>query len=154
MAEKLTLDDGVLELEINGNGVLRFNPSDPNVYQRFLALARELPEMEKQWSAEAARSGEQADEAAQAAEALDRLKELDADVKRRLGEVFGGENDFDALLGGVNLMAMGRNGQRVVTNLLAALGPYMEEGVERYRRESAEAAVAQAKRERALRGAR
>ena len=29
--KQLTIDTGVQEFEINGSGVLRFNPSDPNV---------------------------------------------------------------------------------------------------------------------------
>lgn len=35
--KQLTIDTGVQEFEINGSGVLRFNPSDPNVYNRFFA---------------------------------------------------------------------------------------------------------------------
>ena len=31
MAEKLSFDTGIREYEINDNGILRFNPSDPNV---------------------------------------------------------------------------------------------------------------------------
>ena len=34
--QKLSIDTGVQEFEINGSGVLRFNPSDPNVYNRFM----------------------------------------------------------------------------------------------------------------------
>ena len=30
--EKLSFDTGIREYDVNGNGVLRFNPSDPNVY--------------------------------------------------------------------------------------------------------------------------
>lgn len=150
--EKLTLDDGVIELEINENGLLRFNPSDPNVYQRFLALARELPGMEAQYQEQA--EGVPGDELEQAGAALDQMKALDADLKARLSEVFGGENDFDRLLGGVNLMAPGRNGQRIVANLLTALTPYLEAGIQRYRKSAAAAAVAEAEQSRARRGAR
>ena len=41
MTMKLNIDTGVREYEINGGeanggGTLRFNPADPNVYERFL----------------------------------------------------------------------------------------------------------------------
>lgn len=129
MAEKLTLDDGILEIDINGNGLLRFNPSDPNLYRRFLAVARELPELEMRYKQEIESGAESENETARTEKALEQMRALDADIKGRLAEVFGRENDFEALLGGVNLMAVGRNGERVVTNLLRALAPYMESGI-------------------------
>ena len=41
--EQLTIDTGLREYAVNGGpehggGVLRFNPSDPNVYSRFCTL--------------------------------------------------------------------------------------------------------------------
>ena len=33
----LSIDTGIQEFQINNGGVLRFNPSDPNVYNRFSA---------------------------------------------------------------------------------------------------------------------
>lgn len=153
MAEQLRLDDGVLELEINGNGVLRFNPSDPNVYRRFLAVARGLPELEARYARELEEQEKQGDGQTEAEETLKRMQAFDADVKERLSEVFGRENNFDDLLGGVNLMAVGNNGERVVTNLLNALAPYLERGLERYRQGQAAEAVAEAKKNRAQRRA-
>lgn len=149
MAEKLMFDDGVLELEINGNGVLRFNPSDQNMYRRVCNLAQELPKLQEQYEAEVEAPEE--NELEQAAVALGAMHNLDQEIKRRLSEAFGAENDFDALLGGVNLMAYGKNGERVITNLLNALMPYMEDGMKQYRQDAAAAAVAQAKQNRAQR---
>ena len=34
--EKLQFDSGVKSFRINGAGVLRFHPGDPNLYSRFL----------------------------------------------------------------------------------------------------------------------
>ena len=34
--EKLVFDSGVKEYKLGTGGVLRFNPSDPNVYARFM----------------------------------------------------------------------------------------------------------------------
>ena len=41
--EKISFDSGVKSYKINGTGVLRFNPGDPNVYARFLQAADKLP---------------------------------------------------------------------------------------------------------------
>lgn len=151
MATKLMLDDGVLELDINGRGLLRFNPSDFNLYERFCRLAKELPEIEKQYVAEVEEQGE-ADGLELAGRELARAKEIDADIKRRLSDVFGKENDFDQLMGGVNLMAFGKNGERVITNLLNALTPYLTDGINSHMQGAAAKAVAEAKAERAMRG--
>ena len=70
-------------------------------------------------------------------------------MKEVLGWVFGEGNDFDQILGGVNLLAVGKNGQRVVTNLFDALQPILVEGAENCARAQTEAAVAQAKARRA-----
>ena len=45
---------------------------------------------------------------------------------RRMGQH---GNDLDAVLGGVNLLAMGSNGQRVIANFLTALEPILAQGV-------------------------
>lgn len=142
MAETKTLqfDDGLLRLDINGNGLLTFNPSDFNVYQRFFQLLKELPELEKRYTAEVeASSGENPGEEEtfqMAGRELDRARDIDREIKDKLGAVFGSGNDFDALLGGVNVMAVGNNGERIITNLLNALAPYIEEGAERHRQDA------------------
>ena len=37
---ELNIDTGVEEFSVNGRGVLRFNPADPNLYHRFLRRAK------------------------------------------------------------------------------------------------------------------
>ena len=37
--QNLTIDTGMQEYLINNRAVLRFNPSDPNLYHRFFAAA-------------------------------------------------------------------------------------------------------------------
>ena len=152
MAETKTLqfDDGLLRLDINGNGILTFNPSDFNVYQRFFGLLKERPELEKRYAAEVEQPGSEDDSFALAGRELDRARELDREIKDKLGAAFGPGNDFDALLGGVNLMAVGNNGQRVITNLLNALAPYIEEGAKRHQQEAAEAALRSRAQRRAV----
>ena len=113
--EKITFDAGVKSYRINGGAVLKFNPADPNLYQRFMEAVEKIQELEKNILPEDA-------------DPLQQLCLADKQVKETLSWVFGGGNDFDQLLGGVNLLAMASNGQRVITNLLEALLPVLTEG--------------------------
>ena len=40
--QALSIDTGIQEFQINGGGVLRFNPSDPNLYGRFFGVLDEV----------------------------------------------------------------------------------------------------------------
>jgi len=121
---KLNIDTGVEEFEINGGeaaggGVLRFNPSDPNVYNRFFEARDRLIEMDQEiGERQQALRDETASDEDKAAAFLKVLREYDVKIKSLLSEVFGPENDFDRILGGVNLAAAAPNGERVVTTLL------------------------------------
>lgn len=133
--EKLTFDTGVKAYRINGGGVLRFNPADPGVYARFLEAAEQIR------AAEA--------ELTQTAEPLQAIAALDKKLKALLSQVFGPGNDFDALLGGVNLLAVAENGERVITNLLQALQPVLTRGARLCAGEQARQAVEKAEARRA-----
>ena len=144
--EKITFDSGIREFEINGRGVLRFNPSDPNVYARLMDALDEIKSVEGDL-VEQAKVIQQDD-----GEAVLRLMaQADKRVKKILGEVFGPENDFDDILGGVNVMAVCGNGERAITNLLNALIPIIQAGAEQCARQQADKAVEEAKAARALR---
>lgn len=143
---QLNIDTGVEEFSINGKGVLRFNPSDPNLYHRFFALGQDLAELDRELSQRAAALPQ---EDARAGFAL--LADYDRRIKALLGEVFGPENDFDAALEGVNLAGVAGNGKRVVQNLLEALTPVLEAGARRHLESRADQAVAQADAARAAR---
>lgn len=140
--EQLKFDSGVREYKLNGGGLLRFNPSDPNVYARFLEAARKLQEMEKTLA-------EQAKTMEDGASVVELLAQADKQMKELLSWVFGGSNDFDKLLGGVNLLAVAGNGERVVTNLFAALQPILVEGAERCAQDKVRGAVQKANARRA-----
>ena len=147
--QKLIFDDGLVRLDINGNGTLAFNPSDFNVYERFYALIKELPEIEKRYKAEIEAAPEGSDTDTEDIELvgreLVRAKEIDKEIKAKLSAAFGAGNDFDKLLGSVNVMAFGSNGERIITNLLNALVPYIEDGVKKHT--SGAAATAKLNRE-------
>lgn len=123
--EKLIFDSGIREFQINENGVLRFNPSDPNVYARFMEAAEKIKAVEEDMVRDGKELGSEA-----GAEVLKLMSNADRDIKCILNDVFGKGNDFDTILGGVNLMAVATNGERVITNLLTALQPILVDGAE------------------------
>lgn len=149
--EKLIFDDGLLRLDVNGNGILMFNPSDLNLYHRFTELPKKMLELESNYKKLATVISEDANEEETISSALGQLRQIDVAVKKELGRVFGEQNDFDALFAGVNLMSVAKNGERVITNFLNAISPYIEKGVSKYAKDSAAIAVAQAKVARAKR---
>lgn len=79
------------------------------------------------------------------------LAEYDRRIKTMLGEVFGKQNDFDALLDGVNLAGLGGNGRPVVQNLLDALAPVLQRGAQATLEATARTAAAEAAAARAAR---
>ena len=143
--EKIVFDSGVKEFRVNGKGVLRFNPADPNVYARFMEAGEKILEIEKQLQAKNLEQNPEEN----STEALKLLAQADSRMKEVLGWVFGGENDFSKILGGVHLMAVAENGERVIINLLKALEPILVAGAERCATEKIRTAKAQASVRRA-----
>ncbi len=141
--EKITFDSGIRSYQINGNSVLRFNPTDPNVYARFLEATDKLQDIEEALVAEAKTLSE-----ADGAGVVRLLSRADREMKQVLSWVFGQENDFHQILQGINLLAVAENGQRVVTNLLMALQPVLVDGAERCAQEKVTEAVQKAKARR------
>ena len=150
--QSLIVDTGVEAFTLNGRGPLRFNPGDPNVYHRFFEAKETLEEMGTSLRS-ALDDLAAAGEAERTEKSLALLAEYDRQIKEMLGRVFGPENDFDALLEGVNLAGLGANGRPVVQNLLDALAPVLEQGAARTLQTSAAAAVAKADAASAARAA-
>lgn len=146
--EQLNFDSGIREYKINNNGVLRFNPGDPNVYARFLESTEKIQEVE---SAMESKIKTIDDSDVDGASVLHLLAEADKQMKEVLNWVFGKGNDFDEIMEGVNLMAVATNGERVVTNLLNALLPIIHEGAESCAKQQIGDAVQQAQMNRAAR---
>ena len=69
-------------------------------------------------------------------------------MKEVLNWVFGNGNDFNKILGGINLLAVAGNGERVVTNLFAALQPILVAGAEACAKEKTASAGEKAKKRR------
>lgn len=131
--KKQKLDCGLREFSLAG-GVLRCNPTDPNLYARFLEAAPAFMELERQL--------EQAK-----GDILPVLQRADCRLKAQLSRIFPG-NDFEELLMGINLLAVGENGQRVITNLLEMLEPVFREGAESFARAETEKALEKARMRR------
>lgn len=132
--KKLVLDTGVQEFKIQGGGVLRFHPGDPNLYARFLQAEEKLSAMEQELS-------RQAKDICDAQGMLALLGQADKQLKALLTEIFGEENDFDKALGGVNLLSVAGNGKTLAANLMGALEKILTQGAQRF----ADARVAEIK---------
>lgn len=149
--EQLNFDSGIREYKINNNGVLRFNPGDPNVYARFMEASEKIQEAESAMEAKM-KALENSKDSGVAV--LQLLAEVDKQMKEILNWVFGKGNDFDEILEGVNLLAVATNGERVVTNLLNALLPIIQDGAENCAKQQIGDAVQQAQMNRAARRAK
>lgn len=119
--DKIIFDSGLRKYEL-GRGILSFNPLDPNLYDRFAKAAEKFAKLEDELVAEVKNQD------AEKMTTLAIMKRFDEKAKNLLNEVFGAGNDFDEMLAGVNLMAVAENGERVITNLLHALTPILEQG--------------------------
>lgn len=128
--QKIQFDSGVRSYRINGDGILRFNPCDPNLYGRFLDAVEKLKEVETELSQQAAET--------EGTQIVKLMTQADEKMKTILSWVFGAGNDFQQILNGVNLLAVADNGERVVTNLFAALEPVLVEGAKRCAGQQAE----------------
>ena len=123
--EKIQFDSGLRSYCINGGEVLRFNPCDPNLYARFLESVEKLKTVEAELTRQAV------PETVQGEDVVKLMQQADEKMKTILNWVFGGENDFHKILRGINLLAVAENGERVVTNLFAALEPVLVAGAKR-----------------------
>ena len=147
--ERLVVNTGLKEYEVENElgeilGVLRFNPTDQNLYARFVDLYSEIPELSKQYEETINRFAPKADEAEglETDEELESeedteeeglpegteeiavaVKEFDTDIKDRMSYVFGRGNDFNAMLSGVSVLALNDTGSSALENLLDTLLP-------------------------------
>lgn len=147
--QKLNFDTGLKEFECGG-GILRFNPSDPNVYARFVEAGEKLVEIEKKLVDRATDLGK---DTAPGRVMLQLMVDADKEAKDMLHWIFGADNDFNAIFHGANIMAVGENGERVITNFLNAIRPVMEKGAKQCAKQQVTAAVDKSKMNRAQRRA-
>lgn len=124
----IAFNNGIETFRLQGGGVLRFNPGDPNLYARFLEAETQLQALEQEFAQQL-----EGLTGTQRAEAVVKLTaQTDTQVKALLNRIFGGDNDFDKALGGVNLLAVAADGERVATKLLSALEQILRQGAARF----------------------
>lgn len=146
--KKLQFDTGVQEYEVNGRGVLRMNPGDINLYNRFMDAKDRIAAIEDEMLA-TLKENQAGDETERGARGLQIMGEADRKAKALLAEIFGAGNDFDEIFDHVNIMAQAGNGELVITNFFAAVAPLLKSGAESY----AKSKAATAKTNRAQRRA-
>lgn len=155
--KKIVFDTGVQEFSVNGHA-LCFNPSDPNVYQRFFEAQHRIAQLGDEYAAKLPQGAVQAENTAVSADgfsaeqSLGFLREIDRQVKAQLQYVFGGTNDFDAIFDGVNLLAPNRSGHMVVTDFFSAMEPIIRDGFARYAESQKSEALRAAQQARTARG--
>lgn len=145
--EQIKFDSGVKEYDVNGTGILRFNPSDPNFYGRFMDAIDSIRTVEDEMVAQG--------KALNAGDGTGLVKIMvlaDKKVKSILRDVFGKRNDFEAIFEGVNIMAVASNGERVITNFISAIEPIVSSGAEQCAKQRVADAVRAAEKSRANRG--
>jgi uncharacterized protein (UPF0335 family) len=122
-------DTGIKEFNINGRAVLRFNPTDPGLFQRILNFQAVAESFEKRYAAlDKEMTGEVNENGfpAGAEKVVMAVKELDAEIKESLRDIFGRDNDFDAIFDGMSCLAMTDTGANIVSNFMEAVVPLIE----------------------------
>lgn len=141
--EKLIFDTGIKVYQVNDSGaVLRLNPSDANLYERFFGAMDKLRALEAELSDRSLSPAPDGDELETARSALELLADVDRRAKEILNEALGCQNDLDAIFEGQNCMAVAENGERLLTNFIAAITPIIQQGALRFADAKAEQAVA------------
>ncbi|MDL2294989.1 hypothetical protein LJC60_10305 [Ruminococcaceae bacterium OttesenSCG-928-D13] len=133
MAKSISFDTGAEEYEVNdGRASLFFNPADPALFARILELQglvgdfeTRYAQLEKKITGEVDAQGFPVG----ADDVVKGMRELDADLKAQLRDVFGPRNDFDAIFDHMSCFAITENGLTVVNNFFEAITPLFDDGV-------------------------
>lgn len=133
MAKVLSFDTGVEEFIVN-NVPIRFNPADPNLYNRFFDLQSQVEAIEAEFNAKRS-------ELSDPAQLLHVTRDYDKRVKAALSEVFGGA-DMDAVFGGASVISPTDGGNMAIKNFFDCVTPIIQDGVKQYAKMEAAQAVA------------
>lgn len=129
--QNLNIKTGMKEYQVvEGGALLRFNPADQNIYSRFVNSIEKIKNIETEASKSATSVPETVEEAG--AEALRIMADADRKMKAVLNEVFGGGNDFDKILCGINLLAVNEDGKRIMEVFMEAITPILTDGAKTY----------------------
>lgn len=101
---------GIREFPV-GQGVLRFNPADPNLLCRLQQAAAMMEDI-----------------TLEGGDPIGLLSAADRELKDILGWVFGPGNDLEAITGGVSLLSVDAQGKTLLEGLLEAVEPVLAQG--------------------------
>lgn len=147
--EKLNIDVGLKSYElVEGGALLRFNPADQNIYSRFVNSIEKIKAIETEASKNAVSVPKTVEDAG--AEVLRIMADADRKMKNVLNEVFGGNNDFDKILCGINLLAVNEDGKRIMEAFMEAITPILTDGAKTYADMEVSAAKLNRERRRSL----
>ena len=125
----IRFDTGAEEYDINGRAVLRFNPTDPELYACILDFQEKEDEYEQRFAAlQNDMTGETDEEGLPvgAAELVRAMRQLDGELKADLRRIFGEDNDFDAIFDHRNALALNTDGETILSGFLTAIAPYIK----------------------------
>lgn len=129
--KELNLNIGLERYQmVKGGAPLVFNPKDQNIYARFSSVIDTMNKIEQSAKEETQKITKDTPDSS--AQMLRVFENADRRMKEALNGVFGGENDFDKILCGVNLLALTDDGRRVVEVLMEALTPIFRAGAQSY----------------------
>jgi hypothetical protein len=148
--EKLIFGTGLKRYEVNDNGaIFSFNPTDINLYARFLKLRDNILEI----GAEIEKKAEELDanEEKNVEEFALAMEEADKKAKAMLTECFGKSNDFELIFDGSNIFSATVSGDWLITEFVTAITPIIEKEVANITKEKAKRKAAQVKQNKAKR---
>lgn len=148
--EKLIINTGLKRYEINDNGaIFSFNPSDINLYARFLKMREKIIEIGEKIE----KQGNELNQSNQDEVETFAIMMSDADklCKQAFSECFGSMNDFDHIFDGVNVFSPTITGNWLITDFVMAITPLIEKEVALFTKEKAKRKAAQVKQNKTKR---
>ncbi len=122
----LSFDTGVKEYDVDGRAKLRFNPSDPELYARVLDFVDKSDEIEMRYAAlKEVMTGEMDEQGfpVGGVEVVTKIRQLDRELKDTLADIFGHDNDFDAIFDHRSCLAVTDTGRNILNNFFEAIAP-------------------------------
>lgn len=118
--KELTVSTGVVEMQVNGKRIIRFNPSDIGFLETLYGLLGKIEAIDTD-------TQKKKDKAAELAKLFDMARSADKRMRDAVDTVFG-EGFCDDVFDGVRLVALA-DGLTVIENLIFSVVDEMDESV-------------------------
>lgn len=119
---KLNFDDGIETYNLSNGAKLRINFSDFNLYDRFAKLQKDIDEIQEKHKEEINNL--------KVEELIPLFVELDKEIKEKLQNVFGKENNFDEIFSHQNCFAVNSKNRFIIEEFVEAIRPIIEKAGE------------------------